>query len=818
MSRRAGRLAAGLGALVALLFAGRWGATVLADRWWARELSPAAAAFLTDWHILRLTLDLAGVVLAAAWFIGHLLLVYRAIGSVQVRRNVANLEFREALTPGALLAVVVGTGALIGLLVGTGVSGSWESVALGWHGVRYGVADPLLQLDAGTYVAQLPLWRAAHGLALLLVLLALGLVFALYLVVGAVRWIDGRPAINGHARSHLGWLLAGLALSLLWGYLLEPYELIAGLAGPVEDSAWRATSLVAPILAGVALATAGLTAAWALRPRHALAAAGWIVLSSASLVGHWMVPPAMAGEGRPAVEPRVSERLERLAYRLESLDETGNRGGRDPGPPKVPSLWNAPTITQLLAADSVRVLAVDPAVITHLGRRRPAWLAARVLPGGRLGLAAIADDRTSPAGEPLFYQTGDSAAHPVPAPLVELTDAAFRPEAPDYRVNGPDGPGVPADGLFRRLTLAWALQAGGLLGQQASGARVDWALAPEERLARLTPFAEWGAAVPRVIDGELVWLADGYLAPGTFPLSRRVEWRGRSIGSLEAGFLGTVEAATGVTRIFLRPGAGALAEAWADVSRGVVEPPSAVPEPLLRAAPYPTELFRVQARQVEQGPWKPGALWGRPPTDPSEPARENIGWSADSAGPLLLASYERASERRTTAVLVGRREEGQDVLALVRLDSAVALPSRSALESRWSRFASYDALSDSIREDGGTLEKGPIRLELEPGGAVAYQAFFARRGAEKPRLAWVSVAAGAERLGAGRTLPEAWSNLLGTSVPSMPGSAQATRLDEARRWLDRADSALRVADWTAFGRAWQGLRRALGITRDTTLP
>ncbi|HEU5040753.1 MAG TPA: UPF0182 family protein, partial [Gemmatimonadales bacterium] len=290
MSRRARRIVVLIGGLVALLFAGRWGATVLADRWWGRQIAPPAAEFLTDWHVLRLTLDLAGVVLAAAWFIGHLLLVYRAIGSVQVRRSVANLEFREALTPGALLGVVMGVGALLGLLVGTGVSGWWEAVALAWHGVTYGVTDPLLQLDAGVYVAQLPLWRAVHGFALLLVLLALGLVFALYMVVGAVRWIDGRPAINSHARTHLGWLLAALALALLWGYLLEPYELVAGLAGPVDESAWRATNLVAPVLAGVALATAGLSAAWALRPRHALAAAGWIVLASASLVGHWMVP------------------------------------------------------------------------------------------------------------------------------------------------------------------------------------------------------------------------------------------------------------------------------------------------------------------------------------------------------------------------------------------------------------------------------------------------------------------------------------------------------------------------------------------------
>jgi type VI protein secretion system component VasK len=61
MSRRGRRLAAVVAALVILLFVGRWTATFLADRWWAAELSPRAAEFLSDWHILRLTLDLGGV-------------------------------------------------------------------------------------------------------------------------------------------------------------------------------------------------------------------------------------------------------------------------------------------------------------------------------------------------------------------------------------------------------------------------------------------------------------------------------------------------------------------------------------------------------------------------------------------------------------------------------------------------------------------------------------------------------------------------------------------------------------------------------------
>ena len=815
MNRRGRRLIAAIAGVVALLFAGRWAAGLLTDRWWAAQISPAAVTFVTDWHVLRLTLDLAGFLLASAWFIGHLLVVYRAVGSVQVRRHVANLEFREALTPGMLLGVAVAAGTLLGLLVGTGGAERWQQVALAWQGVTYGIGDPLLQHDAGLYVAQLPVWRLAHGFALLLVVLALGIVFALYVLMGAVRWLEGRPAINDHARSHLGWLLTGLALALVWGYVLEPYELVAGLGGPLDLAAWRATQLVSPILVGVALATAGLSAAWALRPRHALAAAGWIVLSFASLVGHWIVPPAMDGDGEPAAPARLADRLDGLAYGVSALTEEQDAVHDAPAPPRLPALWNIEMVGHIAAADSQKVLAVDPAVVMVRGRPRPVWLAVRGAPNGRASVAAVADDRAGPAGQPLFYSASDTTAGLDRGDLLELGPEAYRPDAPPYRLESAERRGVDVGGAGRRVMLAWALQAGGLLSEVAPGAKVDWRLAPAERLAALAPFAHWGEPVPRIVDRALVWVAHGYLAPRAFPLSARLRWRERELGALHAGFLATVEAATGATRIYLRPGANPPAAAWAAIAQGVVEPASAIPEMVLRAAPYPVELFRVQARYLEERRPQLGSLGGPPTSRRTElPATDGV-WSPDTSGPVRMAIYERASERRVAAVLTGTEADGLDQLRLVRFDSAGALESRSVLENRWSHFATYDALSDSITEDGSRLERGPVRIDLGAGGPVAYQSHFARDPRGSIALSWLSVAAPGNLVGAGRSMREAWSNLLGATVPVVAGSAQATRLEEARRWLERADSALRAGDWSGFGQAWKGLREALGGLADT---
>ena len=814
MSRRGRRLAVAVGTVVALLFVGRWTATLLADRWWAAEFSPAAASFLTQWHLLRFLLDLGGCLLAAAWFIGNLLLVYRAVGTVQVRRNVANLEFREALTPGVLLSVVVGAGTFLGLLVGIGASRWGRDVVLALEGVSYGVQDPLMRNDLGLYVAQLPVWRAAHGFFLLLVLLALSGVALLYMLVGAIRWIERRPAINHHARAHLGWLLAALALALGWGYLLEPYELLAGSADLLTQATWRSSVLVSPILAGVALAAGGLSAFWAARPRHTLMFSGWIVLAAASMLGHWLLPSVLGGSRVPAVEPKSLEQLTRTAYGLETLRESRLEPIGAPMPPAVPSLWSPAPLAQSVAGDSTTLIAMNPAVLTPDGRRRPVWLIVRAGPGGRVTASAVADQNVSHAGEPLFFRLGDTLPRPSPMPLLDLGTAALTPAAPEYRLQTGGSLGMPVGSWPRKLALAWALQAGELLAAVPAGSRIDWRLSPEERVSRLGPFADWSAPVARVVGGELVWLLDGYLTSATFPLTRRALWRNRRVGSVAAAFLATVNAETGAVRIFLHPRADPVASAWGAIAAGVVEPPSAIPDGVLRATSYPADLFQVQARQLERAPWNAGIMSGGRNPRAGEPLPPQIIWAPDTTGPVLATMFESPRERRLSAVLLGSEEDGRGSLRLFLLDSTTTLPIRDVLQNRWSNFPSYDALSDSIREDGGRLEPGPLRLELSPGGVVAYQGYYAPRPSGGTVLAWVSVAA-PDRLGAGRSLREAWSNLLGTTVPAPPGSAQAGRLDEARRWMEHADSALRTGDWSEFGRAWSNLRKLLGLRLDS---
>ncbi len=803
-------LAAGVLALV--LFAGRWTATTLADRWWGLAVSPAAAQFLTDVNLLRLTLDLAGVVIATAWFTGNLLVVYRAIGGVEVSRQIANLEVREALTQRTLLAGTLVLGLILGLVTGGDISRHWPVIALAWQGVQFNLTEPVLGHDAGLYVAQLPLWSLLRGYAFALALTSLLVVVLLYSVIGAIRWIDGRPAISDHARRHLGWLLAALALVLGWGLLLEPYELVSGALGDVGTRQFQLASLTSPALAGTALMVAVVSLLWAVRSSvlklNFLLLAGWAVLGIGWLltriaVGSLVVP------GDVALGDMASRRsLDAAAFHLESLHDTLAVPRGDAGtPPSWPSLWQTEPLVRIGDADSLLTAAADPAWITTPGGRRPVWLLLVTTHDSVASLRAVADDRTSATGGPLFYHPDDSVPAPAPVAYLQLSDHALYPGAARV-VIADDVRGVPVTGLVRRVVLAWALQERSLLAAPAPDAAVDWARAPQARLAMLAPYAEWSPPVPRVEGGRLLWVSDGYLLDEHFPLSTRATLGGRRVGMLHAAFVGVVEAEEGETHIHLRPDAGPVADAWARLASGVVEPWDSLAPSLRAMLPYPAELFLVQSRVLESA--ESGALAGRADSLRITPPVSSFFWMPLAAdGPVRTAEYVRGSTGQLQTLLVGSSVEGRLGIAQIEIDSSVGLPGPAGLEQRWERFATFVQVLDSVRAGGGVLSAGGVRYWVSPGAVGAMQARYGPRGGGGASVTWVSVASG-PRVGAARTFGEAWTNLRGATVPQPPGAPGGALVD-ARRWFRVADSAFRHGDFTAFGRAFEELRAVLEV-------
>jgi len=802
MSPRGRWLVGSVAAVVLLLFAGHAVADLLADRWWAAAISPEAAAFLSGVHLLRLTLGAAAVFLATAWYTGHLLVVHRAIGSVQISRQVANLEIREAVTPATLLPLAVGIGVALGLAAGLGAGGEWPVFALAWQGTTYGATDPYLHHDLGEFVAQLPLWEALHAFARLLAWSALAVVTVTYVVIGGLRWQGGRPAITDHARRHLGVLLAAVALTLAWGFLLDPFTAAASTSPAL--SVWGTIQFSSHVLVGAAVAAACISMLWGFRGYHLLLVAGWAVLFSGALMVPLIVPDLRGSATLEDAAPRLA--MDRIAYGLAGLTEQDAHPAAG-APPGTPSLWTWAMIGRIATSDSQTLEAAAPATLSVGPASVPVWLAVRSDASGQASLLAIADGRTAGGGGPLSYRSGDTLAYPGLVTFATLGAAVLRPGAPRLLIDSGSA-GVPAGNRLRLAILAWSLQSGRLLSAMAPSARLRWHLAPRERLERLAPFASWDVPLPVMAPGGLLWIVHGYLAGARFPGSTRTRDLSGDIGTLEAAFIGVLDAASGSTRIFLAPAAGPLARSWAAISQGVVRPAGEMPAEWGALVPYPSRLFEAQSQALEQDPWGVGTLAGRGPAGQGDAPAPGIAWQP-GWGYALVAGYQFGEDHRVRALLVGRSSPSGRSLELSRLPAGAVLPGPEASRGSWSRFPSYEQISDSVARRGERLEPGPWRLLPGEGVPVAYQAWYAVGSAGRITIPYVALAQG-NHLGAGRSFAEGWENLRGTGAPLPPGAGPLTPLEEARRWMARADSALRVGDWEGFGRAYGALRQALG--------
>lgn len=788
MTRRRAWVLGAAGIAILCLFAGRFLAELLADRWWAAQFSDGASRAVTRWHLWKLGLGCAGVLVATAWFVLHMLIVVRAVGSVQILRDVGGLQFREVVRPTALKGVGLAAGICLGLVTGSSMAAASPTVQLALHGVAMGIREPLLQRDAGWYVARLPLWESLHVFALALALLALLSAVMLYTIMGALRLERRRPAINDHARRHLGILLAALALVIAWGFLLRTDVLVAAAAASDPAAAFRRSALVGPALAGTALMVAALSALWAARGRHALLAAGWAVLGVASLVARTGVPLLVPNGGALLADSTI-QALEDSAFGLGSPRSTDSvRLAAAP-------LLDQAAVSRLFGGDAV-VRSVSPASVRVRDTDRSAWLALVEPATGPATLVAIAADSTGAGGSALAFRLADSLAYPTLYPLVTFSEAAARPGAPAAAQVDDASRGVASGSPLRRLTLSWAIQS----QLPFSASRTDWALHPIARMERLAPFAAWTGVRAAVLDGRVVWLADGYVASDRFPLTAVERWQGGTARLLRAGFLGVVEPESGRTSIYLRPDGGAVAGAWADLVPEVVQPSAELPGGLLDATGPPLALAEVQARVLVS------RLGNATGTDPmllaKADTRADVAWTT-SAHPIEVRQVALSGSDHLFAIIIMTSNGPPRVL----LQGEAPLASPSALERMWGRFATLAPIEDSVAGDGGQITAGSVHLWTSPQGLAAMEVLTAARPGSRPAVIWVSVAL-PDRLGAGRTLPLAWQNLLGNSSPLAPGQG-GTTLEEARQWMRIADEALRSGDWGAFGRAFESLRGVL---------
>ncbi|MEO8451575.1 MAG: UPF0182 family protein [Gemmatimonadota bacterium] len=783
---------------VAALFLGRWGAVFLTERLWEARVSEAAAVVGTRWALYRVGVESIGIIIACVWFVFNFLAANRIARTAE---PAGSPSLAQLLPEPTRRLVLIALGMLLGIAIGPISRGWLDLILLSARGVHYGAPDPLLGEDLGVFVAQLPLWQALQDWFLALALLAILGVMFIHGLGGTLRIARRRPRLAPRARWQFAILLAILAIVLAWGYALDPIQLAAERAGALGPAEFLFRSSVSQLLAVLAAGVAVATFLWGFRAKAVWALAAWIVLGVAVVAGQMLVS-SRGGDGLPGTpQRRILRSVDSAAFAIHLVPAPTGQPQR---PPLV-SLWDAETLERAAATDSARAIYIQPGLVRVGADSVPVWFLLRQTLHFGMHLVAIADDRTGPTGGPMSLRWGDSLFTPGLVPFYQLGPHAARPGFDDLDVDAA-ARGVPLWSAARRLALGWALQSSRVLRGQSVD-RVGWRLDPNDRLAAIAPFAEWGAPRIRFVAGELFWELDGFLSSDRFPASRTVQWRGHPASMVRPAFVGLVDARSGGARLFLRQDSDSLAHAWADLARPLIEDADQIPGAVRDGRSYPSDLLAVQAQVLEGEPWlgRPLAKVGRIGYPVGELAsRGTIG------DPVTIPFMMESGPLVATLVQAMSTPDGL-LQTAADIDSTRATGGARDLEQKWERFDFYQKLRDSVRAAGSDLTHGLVRYQLLGDTVAAYQPSYAIGPSGRVTVALVTAALGA-RLGYGRTNAEAWRNLRGDVGPAPVGREVASRLADARRWLERADSALKRGDLLEFGRAFAYLRELLQST------
>ena len=794
MSGRGRRVAVILVALAIVLSAGRWVSAFVAQRLWESTVSEAAAVAGARRALLGLSLELLVLLVSSAWFVINLAIAARSALPDRPPPERPQARVWPARVPRWTLSVA---GVVLGVLLGSG-AGQWlDELLLSLDGFRFGLVDPLLGVDLGFFLRDFPLWLALHDLATGLAAVGLAAVLAVHAAGGAVAIVKRKLWVSPQVRGHLAILLSILALALAWGSVLEEFRLAAGLRGPLVQSEFLVRSLVSQVQAGLGAAVAVTSFLWWIRFRGAVVVVMWLLLGLALLAGR-VLPFGTVVATKDETWRAAARALDSVAFALAEV-KGPPLGLPAPAAELTPSLWDEPVLPFAAAAESSVVSSAGKGWIVAGDRPHPVWFMVREQPDRSPVLLALADDRVAGSGAILAWREGDSATSPGAPVYREFPSHGIRPTAPEIDIST-EAKGIVLDSWTKRLILAWALQAPKAFSAP-SGSRIGWRLDPAVRLSATAPFAQWSRPRARVSGDAIIWTSDGVLASGFFPSSGQIDWPGGPATMVRSTFLGTVDAATGSVRIFRRSPSDSLGAAWARITGPLIEPPGAIPVDLRSGDPYPEEVFLAQARALASPAWYAGQI------ERDTDGREVVPPSAPGGGEALMPLLS-PDRRQITGFFLARRTPSGDSVRLIRLDSAHVVERASALKQRWERFPFQQAIHDSVRAARGRFETGKVRHAIARDGIVAYQPAWAIPETGRAQLMLVDVMLD-RNLGTGRTLDEAWRNLQGHMGAIASGGGPEAILEQARRWMQRADSALKRGDLQELGRALAYLRDLL---------
>jgi uncharacterized membrane protein (UPF0182 family) len=469
------------------------------------------------------------------------------------------------------------------------------------------------------------------------------------------------------------------------------------------------------------------------------------------------------------------------------------------------------------------------------------------------GVVAAYGNQRTPDGKPVFMQSGipsvgelgdyeprvyfgessptySIVGAPSGAEPLELDFPAGEGEN-DQTYNTFSGSGGPMiSGIIPRLAYALKFQSEQILLSDAinSESQILYNRNPRERVAAVAPFLELDSdPYPAIIDGQVLWIVDGYTTSNNYPYSRSenlaqaiadanspsVLLRGE-VNYIRNSVKATVNAYDGKVTLYEWDEQDPILQTWKKVFPGIIQPMSEMSGELLSHVRYPADLFKVQrsilgSYHVEDA----GAFYSQQdawmtPNDPvggsgvgtlqppyyltmQVPGTDSPDFSIYST--FIPRSTGEASRNVLTGYLVansdagttaGQKSADYGTLRLLTLPKSTIVPGPGQVQNNFSADSEVSQLLNILRQGSTRVLNGNL-LTLPVGGGLLYvQPVYIQSTGETsyPLLQKILVAFG-DQIAFEDTLDEALTALFGSSgipdeiAPTDPADPDAEPTD-----------------------------------------
>lgn len=840
----------------------------------------------------------------------NLLVAGRAKDSVATLGPDPLERYRRTFLPYFRL-VALGGSAVLAFLFAAGLTAQWERFLLFRNAVDFGTSDPVFGRDIGFYVFKLPMLQTAYGWLFSSLVVTALLVAGAHFLNGGIRPQLRLGGFSPAAKAHLSVLVGLIALLRAWGYRLDQFGLLYSTRGDVSGASFTDINAELPalkllVVAAVIVAVLVLVnirlKGWILP----LAGVGLLVLVSALagglypfLIQKFRVDPSQLQKEGPFIQRNID--ATRDAYGLSGIEVQQH--------PVEAGLSPETAAAHTKTIENIRLF--DPAILQRSysslqeirpyyafmdvdvdryeigGVKRQVMLSTRELTLDNIqtpswqnthlfythGYGAVVSptNQTDRAGQPKFLVQNIPPTSSVPELEIKQGGIYFgeaqnpyslvktkqreldfgRQESNQFtRYSGRGG--VEISGLGRRLAFAWRFRNINLLisGLIEKDSRIIYNREIRERLTKAAPFLAFdGDPYPVIVDGRIIWMADGYTKTAMYPYSLRTDFAERTVSRdgiptitgpnnyLRNSVKATVDAYDGTVTLYQWDEKDPLIRAWRKAFPALFQDASKMPANIREHVRYPEDLFRIQTHlyrlyHVTNPPeflfnedqWAipgdPNAGGGNATSQQNEiqPYYVLMKLPGEESEQYVLILPMNPNKRKNMVAYFAAKSGPEDYgeLSDFRFPKTRQIDGVSQFHSKFQQIPSISSQITLLNQRGSRIAFGNL-LVIPLGQSILYvqPLFLEAEGNALPELKFVILGT-ADRIVIGTTLEDAVKQLLqGGSAPVITGpgpSADSSVEALVRSALDHlveADQAARRGDWAAYGREQEAARRDL---------